>query len=538
MVHSRRTPPNDRNNPLRIEVSVPRLTTDEGLAPDRPELLGERYEARLDRDARRRGGAFYTPSALAAELVAATLGPLLDAGQDPGSISVYDPAVGGGALLLAAARFLIDGGGDPRSVAGHLAGVDVDAGAVAVAVASITLLTGAVPSGVVVGDALAGAPGRFDAVVANPPFLGQLKRATARSREQAAVAEGRFGRAAAGYADTAGLFLLRCIELTRPGGRVGIILPAPMVTARDAAALRRRVGASSRVERLWSPARSDFDAGVRVIAAVVDVSPSPDGPWARGEWSLLRARDAHDPPAVELRSDGVVGDRATATADFRDQFYGVAAVAVDEQTVAEHTGDRDRPRLVTCGLIDPALLRWGRGPARLARRAFAHPRAELSALDPRLGAWAAGRLVPKLLVATQTRILEAVADPAGDLLPVVPVISVVAPPESLWPLLAAVLAPPVAAHARRLHAGAALSADAIKLSARQVAALPLPVDHAAWDEGARAAREATEAGAAGDGDAWRAALDRLGVVMCAAYDVPASGLLGWWAERLERIHRP
>jgi hypothetical protein len=192
--------------------------------------------------------------------------------------------------------------------------------------------------------------------------------------------------------------------------------------------------------------------------------------------------------------------------------------------------------LVTCGLIDPAWLRWGQRPTRLARRPFARPRADLAQLGPGdpVAAWAQRCLVPKLLVATQTRILEAVADEDGSLLPVVPVISVVPRmADGLWDLLAVLLAPPIAALARRAHAGAALSPDAIKLSARQVEALPLPADPLAWARGAAAARSATMAARRGDRAGWRADLDELGASMCAAYG--AEQVLRWWGARLDRL---
>ena len=224
----------------------------------------------------------------------------------------------------------------------------------------------------------------------------------------------------------------------------------------------------------------------------------------------------------------MLGDVAAATADFRDQFYGVARVAGDAV---------DGPPLVTCGLIDPAWVPWGCRDTRLGGRVFGRPRADVGRLDARLRAWAAARLVPKVLLATQTRVLEAVADEDGALLPVVPVISLACPPERVWHVLAVLLAPPLSAHAFSVHGGAALSTEAIKLSAGQAASLPLPADRAAWDEGAALAERATRAGRSGAEDAvavWRAALGALGRVMCSAYGVDDEGLLGWWSAQIDR----
>jgi len=561
---------------------------------------------------RRSRGTFFTPAQLADEVAAATLGPLLEAGRDPTTVTVCDPAVGGGALLLAAARHLVGAGADLRRlVAGQLVGVDVDPLAVEVARTSLAILailgeserpatstapaaertrvpartraaagtlaaggtgsTSATPVGravpaIVEGDALRGFPlpvaGGYDAVLANPPFLNQLRRRTARGRAEAAALAERFGEASAGYADTANLFLLLALELVRPGGRVGIILPEPTLATRDGRETRRRVGQASSLQRLWRPGRGAFDAGVRVCVAVLERAPggeadgrpadasqdpaglpapggtaigrSEDRAWSSGQWAIVAARDGAT-PGCELDSDGVLGDLAHATADFRDQYYGVTAVALDDPEPGPDPSLR--PRLVTCGLLDPARVGWGERPARLARQRLLHPRADLARLatDHAVRAWAVDRLVPKVLLATQTRILEAAVDEHGEWLPVVPVISVTTDPDLLWHVLAALTAPPVAALAHRCQTGAALSPDAIKLSAREIACLPLPARRDAWDAGAAAARRATEGAGVGDAGAWREALGELGLTMCAAYRVDADAVLPWWEARLDAI---
>jgi hypothetical protein len=328
------------------------------------------------------------------------------------------------------------------------------------------------------------------------------------------------------------LFLVLSLELVGDGGRVGIILPEPALATRDGGRARELVGAGSTLLRAWSAPPSTFDAGTRAGVVVFEKGAGPDRTtaWATGRWSSLKGlRDGDGLERLDLRTRGTIGNLATTTAGFRDEFYGLAEVTADA-TDGEHP-------LVTCGLIEPAWLTWGQRPARVARRQLSHPSADLGRLAPGspVAAWVGRTLVPKVLVATQTRVLEALADEGGRLVPMVPVISVMPRPEDLWHVLAALLAPPVSALAVQLHGGAALSSDAIKLSARQVAALPLPADRAAWDAGARAARRATMASRAADVVGWRAALDEVGLVMCAAYGVPAEPVLGWWAERLDRV---
>jgi hypothetical protein len=69
----------------------------------------------------------------------------------------------------------------------------------------------------------------------------------------------------------------------------------------------------------------------------------------------------------------------------------------------------------------------------------------------------------------------------------------------------------------------------VKVSARQAAALPLPVDAAAWAEGAALATEAQAA----EPHARPALLDRFAAVMTAAYGLAADHpARSWWTDRV------
>jgi hypothetical protein len=264
----------------------------------------------------------------------------------------------------------------------------------------------------------------------------------------------------------------------------------------------------------------------RVVGRAFDDAGTCPSPGARESWGGL-VRDLLGVPAVALRADRRVGDLATATAGFRDEYYGLVG-AVHEAGEIE---DRDTMRLVTCGLIDALECHWGRGrTARFARHAYHAPAVDLAALEGRVATWAAAQRVPKLLLATQTKVIEVCVDETGMLLPSTPVIAVHAPAAQLWHLAAALSAPCLSAHALSRVAGAALSAQAIKLAARQVLELPLPVDDAAWAEGAALARQAH--GAAGAER--QHLLDRLGTVMDRAYAVDDPAVLAWWAARRGR----
>jgi hypothetical protein len=279
-----------------------------------------------------------------------------------------------------------------------------------------------------------------------------------------------------------------------------------VVAARDAKAIRGELAPA--LAGVWVPDRPLFDAAVRVVGVMLDrTSPSDvDG----DRWSALLA-DARGVPHVTLVGDGTLGDHASVTAGFRDEYYGLAPFVTE-------AGPGAAP-LITAGLIDPGVSRWGHRPARFGRRRWDAPAVDLAGLAASpLAAWATRQLVPKVLVATQTPVVEAVADEAGEWLPCTPVITVVPRTIDVWHVLAALLAPPVTAWALREAAGAALSSNAVKLSAAQLRSLPLPCQGAAWDEAAALVRAGDVRGAA--------------PAACRAYGVDGSTVTDWWSARL------
>jgi hypothetical protein len=429
----------------------------------------------------------------------------------------------------------------------HCYGADIDALAVDVARATLALWAGAwrpeLDEHLVVADALVTRPWtrEFDIVVGNPPFQGQLDGRTARTRDQAAELRARLGGAVTGYVDTAALFLVRALELVAPGGRVALIQPHSTLATRDGAGVRSFVDASGRMVALWFTEAQVFRAGVRVWAPVIerardrdDDAPTPvrrrvgrafraatdaSRPVA-GEWTPLVADLAGIPTPI-LRTAGVVGDLATATAGFRDQYYGLVA------SVHEGEADDGRPRLLTTGAIDVLDTSWGAADTRFANRAWRRPVVDVAAIEPRVAGWVHSQLVPKLVVATQTKVVEVAVDEHGTAVPSTPVIAVHADLAQLWHLAAAVSAPPVSALARLRTYGSALSASALKLSARQVLDLPLPADRAAWDDAARCAQEVPGTTGAGR----REALAAFAAAGCAAYGVTGpegDELAAWW----------
>jgi SAM-dependent methyltransferase len=426
----------------------------------------------VDPERRRELGAWYTPPALVDAVVAATLHewrPPRDR-----AVRVLDPACGDGRFLLATARALA-----AQGFAVRLVGVDIDANAVASATRALAGLDAVVVRADALdraGDTTGHVAARFDLVVGNPPFLSPLAARNARVASSSP--------SGAPYADAATQFLLLAWDLLEPaGGRVGLVLPQSVLANRDAGVARSTIAASGALRWLWWSPEPVFDAAVRTCALVAErgglgtavrralgpafaaVRPAPS-PGA--VWGALVADLGGVPEPGALALDGTLGDHATASAGFRDEFYGVAAAVSD---------GCDGPPLVTSGLIDPGVSRWGDREVRVAKRRYQAPRVDLAALTPQVRRWAERQLVPKVLVASQTKVIEAVADPAGVLLPGVPVVSVMpraATTEELWRIAAALTNPVASAWLARTAGGSGLSANTFRVAASSLMALPWP----------------------------------------------------------------
>jgi hypothetical protein len=494
-----------------------------------PDELGRAYELSMPASRRHRYGVHYPPPDVADGLVRLALD-----GSAVAEPLVSDPACGGGAFLLAAGRALAARGVDPPHIAsGLLWGIDSDAGAVRVTRDAIAAWAGTDPGDhIVVDDGLRASerwPGRFDVVVGNPPFQNQLERATLRTVPLPL----HLASVAGAYTDTAWLFLVDALDLVRAHGHIVLVQPQSLLAARDARAVRDEVARRAELHGMWTCADAVFDAGVRVCAPVVHVGAPASSQVRRWQgrafteevprafassWAALRSGGDPPPPVDFDPSAPTLRTIATATAGFRRQFYGVAPFVVDRE-VAD---DRTHPRLITVGLIDPGASAWGTRATRLAGQRYTHPRVDLAALEagatPDVSRWFAERRRPKVLVATQTKVVEAAVDRDGTWLPSTPVIAVHAAAADLWRIGAALLAPPVTAWALEAYGGTALAHDAVKLAASQVLEEPLPLDEQASRQGAAL----LESGAP---------IAEVGAVMNAAYGASAD-VLTWWSARL------
>ena len=148
---------------------------------------------------------------------------------------------------------------------------------------------------------------------------------------------------------------------------------------------------------------------------------------------------------------------------------------------------------------------------------------------PKLMKWLEQRLQPKLLVATQTRIVECYADTKGELLPSTPLLSIIPMEETqLWHLMAAVASPAASAWLASVAAGTGLSQTTIRIRASLLTDLPLPLPSVSWDEGAHLAQQMQEE------QADEHISVRFGEVMNQAYNTASGELLSWWISEFQK----
>ena len=333
---------------------------------------------------RRDKGIYYTPPEVASQVVELAL----RYGR-PGS--VLDPCAGAGAFLVAAARAGLM----------QLSGFDLDPDALRVARQALRLC-GARPL-LRQADGLRMRPrGSVDLLVSNPPYghVGDARERTALVKLFPALRGGEVDRYAA--------FLLRALQLVRPGGAAALLVPDTWMFLSRAGALRAAVLEAAEVAAivdLGKPFAAAKDTRVQAVVLVrkeglgprasglgpeasrvrpkassVGPEASSPRPWASGRGENLRtfvARGREELAPVareELVSSARRGWVVYRTGAERELCAAMEAAAVPLGTACEvgyglRTGDNARhverraPREGEVGLVGgedivPFALRW------------------------------------------------------------------------------------------------------------------------------------------------------------------------------------
>ncbi|NDJ36666.1 MAG: N-6 DNA methylase, partial [Chloroflexi bacterium] len=381
--------------------------------------------AQLLKDNHQRG-VYYTPAALAEPTARLTLEPLLtDIERLP---RVLDPAMGGGSLLLAAgevmAGWLVTQGMaemDARQQAvQRLFGLDHDAFAVRLAGLMLRRWAGLAPGSLITADTLLGSPllpGRFDAVVGNPPYASVFTRARAEDWKRYKHRIKKRYRSAVGSFDLSVPFVEYSLAMLRAGGRCGLVLSNKLLGAAYAEQLRAIVEQEATVSMLI-----EADNAFRVdiyphIWILEKTPPAPDEPVR-----VITGSSAHTHTQADLHGHLWSGALSPDWARLRTRFGGLprlrdvavvtAGMTVDESYRADAVTQDGEPgpnhaRLITAGLIRRGEMLWGRKMCRFHRRDYRRPVVPLEALSPRRRAQAHR---PKIIVAGLAKRIRAVVD--------------------------------------------------------------------------------------------------------------------------------
>ena len=562
--------------PQQIQPSH-RVIADElrtSLAGELPSIswVGAVYEHALALSSQNRShrGVFYTPQAVVEGLLDLTLAPILERVAKTDNpleallnLRVADPACGTGNFLFAAAKRIASAAAEvsacdteqmmPVVLSRCIYGTDVDRSAISLARSMAHAQGAAGKCGFEVGDSLKRFAAnrsrgeKVDLVIGNPPFLNQLRTSTTRSRSDAAAISRKFADVSLTYADTAFVFLLGGLSMCKPGGTLSMVQPISLLAARDAGAIRAGLMQRAGLKSVWFANEALFSAGVRVCAPVLVV----DGAIAEssifrgaGFESLGKVPIAKDAAtwgsvlapaaariAAKLSGEKTLGEIAHCTADFRDEYYALKGC------ISDATKTPVKRKIITSGTIDLAHNMWGEVPVRIHKRQYLKPVANLTKIksDTTAKRRLEKRCAPKVMLATQTRVIEVVIDEAGECLPVTPVITLT--PQGEWGKcdserlgkIAAAVASPVACLWAVAHfGGAGLSIDAIKLSASQVRQIPLPIDEGLWLSAANCLAMAHKL------EFRENCLVNFGKMMVDAYGLceeDAAETLAWWLER-------
>lgn len=233
-----------------------------------PDLFG--YVEAATSVPKSRGGTHFTPPALARSIVDHALMQIIDLSSRQ-SLIVSDPACGSAAFLHEALRGLRRAG---FNGALRIVGRDVSVPAIAMARFTLTLaLQDWTPAGgaeldLRVEDALL-RPGfpEADFTVMNPPFISVI----AQTAEQKAQLRAVVGDRAGSRGDYSMAFVTRALEALKPGGVLGTLFPASVLTYEAATSWREHLRSEGDVRLLASI--GDFglfsQALVHVACAVI-----------------------------------------------------------------------------------------------------------------------------------------------------------------------------------------------------------------------------------------------------------------------------
>jgi hypothetical protein len=445
-------------------------------------------------------------------------------------LAICDPAAGPAAFLLSAGRYLADRLAILRQsddmvsawtdvVRSCLFGVEIDPASARAAQIALWIAAGCRPDissremNVQVGDSLRSrygdplrgwqnrfpkifgrTPAGFDVVVGNPPFANAIEDELDESIRIAKRGRKGFFSELTGTADLAYYFLVLADRLVRPDGAVGLVLPRALLSTPSARDLRARLVASRPPALIYAPPDPSLfhSANIFVTALVLRrsgsclvsrSSPRNDGSIA---WDTTVVESEQWWSAVVGKSDSsaqgpTLGSLAHVAASMTTgmAYDLIPYVAEDEQ--GELEADQEGSlRLVTTGLIDPGVCRWGEKTCRYLKHRFDRPIIRLDATTPATLRVRIEKMTrPKILVAGLSTRIEACLDRTGRWIGAVSTYSITDPDDDitrLGRLVAFLNGPGVSEEFRRQLGATALGGGRITVTKGFLTGLTVPAD--------------------------------------------------------------
>lgn len=252
------------------------------------------YEASLPLEERKQRGHFSTPHTLVDQILDAC-GYSADA--DLRNLRLLDPACGSGNFLACAARRICEAargmGLNQKQIAAlvqrNLWGLDPDPVACFLAEmqvrSALGMTRGACPAlHIHQADSLALSwQPCIDLLVANPPYLAAKNTDLSHYRQT----QGR------GQADSYLLFLDLALRVVRPGGRIGLVVPDPVLARANAAPERARLLREYTLQYIWHLS-GVFAADVGAVVLIAQKVPPRilhRVSWTRARWRPAQRLD-------------------------------------------------------------------------------------------------------------------------------------------------------------------------------------------------------------------------------------------------------
>ncbi len=331
----------------------------------------------------------------------------------------------------------------------------------------------------------------FDRVVMNPPFSNGVEEGGP-DRETRSLLRSRF-RTARGPFDLHVPFVERALELLKPGGRLGVILPDKWLSASFGQSLREYLADQAVIHSLHHFPQGRLFGGAALGALLLVAEKrcaAESGPVAQvfqrrddlvetaahqvehGEWKEL-AREGWGPLLQKDRRRLLPRRPIARLGDDRPVR---ASLSVGEYYALPLHEQEELPQglpLLSSGAIDPWRSHWGRRPLRIRGRDWTRPVLHPATLTEARREQAATH---RVLVANMSRRLEALAIGPGEGIGVVNVIQVPCKGEDEAQLLCAWLNSPAVDRWMRLWYDPLRMNGQLSLTRSMVSRIPLPPD--------------------------------------------------------------